>query len=130
MASGSLSSNLALRALIISLLIAFGFYLAGQLGLLRTGLEGDKSYISYAILLLYLAATFHWLWLARALSAERRRVGNLEESLEESKKWPTIREGRLGDLLANLEKQVGSNPSALANAFADEMAIICCFPTI
>lgn len=122
MAAGSLSKNLALRALIITLLIAFGFYLAGQLGLLRTGLEGDKSYISYLILVLYLAATLHWLWLARALSTERRRVSDLEDFLRDSAELPPIPEGRLGDLLASLENAPASNPSALTTAFADELA--------
>ena len=72
------ASHLTLRALIITLLIAFGFYLLAELGLLRTGLEGDKSYISYLILAVYLAATLHWLWLAHGLSGDRRRMVSLE----------------------------------------------------
>ena len=72
------ASHLTLRALIITLLIAFGFYLLAELGLLRTGLEGDKSYISCLILAVYLGATLHWLWLAHGLSGDRRRMVSLE----------------------------------------------------
>ena len=80
MAQGSLDSNLTLRALIITLLIAFGFYLLADLGLLRIGLVGDKSFISYLILAVYLGASLHWFWLVHSLSAERRGLVALAAS--------------------------------------------------
>ncbi|MCS5635512.1 MAG: hypothetical protein NZ990_03280, partial [Myxococcota bacterium] len=75
-------SNLILRALIIALLVAFGFYLTAELGLLAQGLAADKSYISYLILVLYLGATLHWLWLTRGLSGERKRLSVLEAAAD------------------------------------------------
>jgi len=130
------ASQLTLRALIITFLIAFGFYLLAELGLLRIGLEGDKSYISYLILAVYLGATLHWLWLAHQLSGERRRMVSLEAAAAAGEEWPPLADGPLADgpladgpladgplarLVANLRKKGGGNTSVLLEVLGDDL---------
>ncbi len=73
--------SLVLRALIVAGLVAFGFFLVTERGLLGYALESDKSYISYLILLIYLGASAHWLLLAYRMSGERDRLGRVERGL-------------------------------------------------
>jgi hypothetical protein len=115
------ASHLTLRALIITLLIAFGFYLLAELGLLRTGLEGDKSYISYVILGVYLGATLHWLWLAHSLSGDRRRLASLEAATAEGEAWPPLDDGPLALLVANVQEKGDGNSSALVEVLGDDL---------
>jgi len=122
MMKGSRDSNLTLRALIISGLIAFGFYLLADLGLLRTGLVGDKSFISYLILAVYVGASIHWLWLVHALSGERRRLAILEAEAGEGGDWPDLTEGNLARLFANVRKQGKRDHSGLMEILEDELA--------
>ncbi len=74
-------TNLVFRALIILGVVAFGFYLTAERGLLSLALGADRSYISYVILGLYILASAHWLWLSHALTEERKRFANLEIEL-------------------------------------------------
>ncbi|HIF97360.1 MAG TPA: hypothetical protein EYQ54_10120 [Myxococcales bacterium] len=118
----SQTSNLTLRALIITLLIAFGFYLLADLGLLRTGLGGDKSYISFVILAVYLGATLHWLWLVHRLSGDRRKMFALEAAAAANEAWPPLGDGPLARLVATVQKKGGGNSSALVEAMGDDLS--------
>ena len=119
-------ANLIFRALIMMGVVAFGFYLAADRGLITLALDSDKSYISYVILGLYLLASGHWLWLARTLSEERQQFASLEaavESEEEISIADTAPEtGLLSSFLRNLRGKPDSNPAALLEAFGDELA--------
>ncbi|MAI79626.1 MAG: hypothetical protein CL917_11845 [Deltaproteobacteria bacterium] len=110
-----------LRALIITLLIAFFFYLVVELGFVRTGLVGDRSYISYVILFVYFVATLHWLWLARELSKERRWMDKIEVALQEARDLPDLEGSRIGFFMENLKKKSDRSASLLVETFGDEM---------
>ncbi len=119
-------ANLIFRALIIMGIVAFGFYLAAERGLVTLALDSDRSYISYVILGLYLLASVHWLWLARTLSEERQQFASLEAAVE-SEEEITVADtgsatGLLGSFLRNLRGKHDSNPAALLEAFGDELA--------
>lgn len=130
MASGG-NSNLVFRALIILGVVAFGFYLAADRGLISLALDSDKSYITYVILGLYLVASGHWLWLAQTLTRERREFAELEVATRlpaeaDAEQLPPARagdsRGLLGEFLRNLEAKQNADPGALVAAFGDELA--------
>ena len=73
--------SLGLRALILTGLVAFGFFAVAERGLLGLALDSDRSYISYLILAIYAAASAHWLVLSHRMSRERNRLARLEQSL-------------------------------------------------
>jgi len=114
-------ANLIFRALIIMGIVAFGFFLAAERGLVSLALDSDRSYISYVILILYVLASAHWLWLARALTDERRQFASLEAALEAEQEILTIDSGLVGSFLSNLKGKKDSDPSALLEAFGDEL---------
>lgn len=116
------NNHLTLRALIITFLIAFGFYLLAELGLLREGLTVDRSHISSVILVLYLLATLHWLWLARSLSGERQILSELEATANEKHALPANGEGRVGFFLSRVREQGDSERSVLLEAMGDELS--------
>jgi len=107
-------ANLIFRALIIMGIVAFGFFLAAERGLVSLALDSDRSYISYVILILYVLASAHWLWLARALTAERRQFASLEAALEAEQEISTIDSGLVGSFLSNLKGKI-------LEAFGDEL---------
>jgi hypothetical protein len=109
-----------LRALIIVGLIAFGFFLAAERGLLSLALDSDRSYISYLIVGIYVLATAHWLLLARNLSAERAAFTGVEEQLRDGSK-PDVPPGLLGEFFSNWQTKQHGDPSALLSAFGDEL---------
>lgn len=117
-------SNLIFRALILMGVVAFGFYLAADQGLVTLALDSDKSYISYVILGLYLLASAHWLWLARTLSEERQQFASLEAAVESEEEITTADAGSglLASFLRNLRGKHDSDPAALLEAFGDELA--------
>lgn len=117
-------SNLIFRALILMGVVAFGFYLAADQGLVTLALDSDKSYISYVILGLYLLASAHWLWLARTLSEERQQFASLEAAVESEEEITTADTGSglLASFLRNLRSKHDSDPAALLEAFGDELA--------
>ncbi len=78
----SIQHSLALRALIIAGLVAFGFFLVTERGMLASALQSDRSYISYVILLIYVIASGHWLLLAIRMSGERNRLERVEHGLK------------------------------------------------
>ena len=120
--TSSKSSHLTLRALIITFLIAFGFYLLAEFGLIRTGLTADTSYISSVILAIYLAATLHWLWLTRRLSVERKTLMEIEVAVDEERALPSKQDDRLGSFWLNLNKKSDSDISVLVGALGDELS--------
>ena len=119
-------ANLIFRALVLTGLVLFGFFIAAERGLVSLALDSDKSYISYVILGLYTLASIHWLWLAWSLTGERRQFVTLEKSvsLEEVGDVPVapVGGGLLSSFLANLHSKRNSDPTALLEAFADELA--------
>jgi len=114
-------ANLVFRALIILGLVAFGFFVAENKGLVSLALDSDKSYISYLILGLYTLASAHWLWLAQRLGEERRRFAILEATVNDSDLQPPD-DGLLGAFLTNLRGKKDPDPTALLEAFGDELA--------
>ncbi len=130
-------TNLVFRALIILGVVAFGFYLTAERGLLslalgawRLALGADRSYISYVILGLYILASAHWLWLSHALTEERKRFANLEiELTADERNFKHLQQGLIGQFLRNWQaKGASGNPGALLAAFGDELANRHCRP--
>ena len=76
--------NLLLRALILTGLILFGFYLSGEQGLLSLTLESDRSRISTVILALYAFLSIHWLYLVMDLSAAQKALDEACPLLEQA----------------------------------------------
>ena len=116
------SSHLTLRALIITFLIVFGFYLLAELGLIRAGVTADTSYISSVILAIYLAATLHWLWLTRRLSVERETLTKIEVAMDEERALSSSQEGRVESFWLSLRRKSDSDISALVGALGDELS--------
>ncbi len=126
--ASSTDTNLVFRALIVLGLVVFGFALAVDRGLVGLALDSDKSYISYVILALYLAASAHWLWLAQLLTRERRRFAALEADLggaegnADEAAAPAADGGLIGEFLENLRNLRGhGDRGALVTAFGDEL---------
>lgn len=116
-------TNLVFRALIILGLVAFGFFLAANQGLVALALDSDKSRISYVILGLYLLASLHWLWLARALGNERSAFVRLENSgVEDALADDGLLARFLRNLIAKRNASDDQDASALVAAFGDELA--------
>lgn len=114
-------ANLIFRALIISGLILFGFFLAERHDLVSLALGSDRSYISYLILSIYLLATVQWLWLSHRLSSERRAFRQLESRLAADEPPGTGGSGLLGAFLDNLNRKRDTNATALLEAFGDQL---------
>lgn len=115
-------ANLIFRALIILGLIGIGFFVAADQGALAFALSADQSYISHLILIVYIAASGHWLWLAKQLSGERQRFAALEGELSGS----SLDAGDAG-LIDQFAVEWGKggaarDGAALLTAFADELA--------
>jgi hypothetical protein len=115
-------SNLVFRALIIFGLVLFGFFLAEQHGLVSLALTSDRSYISYLILAIYLVATAHWLWLARALTLERSDIARLEAAVAADEQLNGSRGGLVSEFLGNLAHKRDGDAAALLDAFGDALA--------
>ena len=114
-------ANLVFRALLILGLIAFGFYLAAERGLIRIALDADRSYISAVILGVYALASAHWLHIARTLGSERAHFRDLEQCLQADRPADASRGGRIGEFLDNLRARESSDSSALVGAFGDAL---------
>ena len=114
--------NLVFRALVILGLIAFGFYLATERGLIRIALDADRSYISAVILGVYALASAHWLHIARTLGSERARTfATLSNASKADRPADDSRDGRIGEFLDNLRARESSDSSALVGAFGDAL---------
>lgn len=120
-------ANLVLRALIISGLIGFGFFIAVDQGLVQLALNSDKSYISYIILGIYLAASIQWLWLTSRLGRERTVFVRLEAVLEEGRSGEVLGaelgDGLVGRFVSSVAAKADpSDSEVLVEAVGDELA--------
>ena len=84
------------RTLILAGLVAFGFFVVVQTGVLRTALESDRSYLSYVILLAYGGASALWLRHSTRLSRERDRLAALEIGLASGERPMLGADGSVG----------------------------------
>ncbi|MCB1684070.1 MAG: MotA/TolQ/ExbB proton channel family protein [Pseudomonadales bacterium] len=114
-------ANLIFRALIITGLILFGFFLAERYDLVSLALNADRSYISYLILCIYLLATAQWLWLSYRLSSERQEFRRLETAVAADEPPGPGSTGLLGAFLDNLNRKRDANATALLEAFGDQL---------
>ncbi len=117
-----IDTSLIYRALILTGLVAFGFYLAADRGLVSLALNSDPSYISWVILAVYVLASCHWLWSSLHLTRERRRFSELEEARIQGDQTASVEDGLLGEFFARLESKSDDNADALLSAFGDELA--------
>ncbi len=119
-------ANLVLRACIIVGLIAFGFFLAAERGVLQLALDSDRSYLSYVILVIYVLASAQWLMLAVRLGKDRAQLTELAAALEASSSLEAViftnAEGPVPALVENLKQKRGGDNSVLVEALGDEIA--------
>ena len=117
-------ANLIFRAFIVLAVIAFGIYMAADRGLVTLALTSDKSYISYVIVVLYVLASLHWLWLVHSLTQERRRFARLDAALGgEEIDSAEFESGLIGEFLKHLRARgEGGDATALLTAFGDDLA--------
>jgi hypothetical protein len=78
----SVNHGLLLRALTLTTLILFGFYLLYEQGLFELTLRSDRSYISYIIIALYGVFSLHWMYLVTRLSSAQKSLDNAYRLLE------------------------------------------------
>lgn len=85
----SVGQSAPLKGFILLGVIFFGIFVLHRNGLVTLLLEGDKSYLSYGILSLWLIATLRWLWLlhwcqllGEKLSDKRADEEDLESRME------------------------------------------------
>lgn len=103
---------LFLQTLILLGVILFGFYVAGDRGLISLVLVNDRSFLSYLILSIYAAATIHWLWLSYWLGREGDVLGRREDWIE--------RNGDDQDL-SGLDASGARHASTLVHGYLDEL---------
>lgn len=72
------AKSVQLTGFILLGLIFFAAYLLQDQGLIKLLLEGDKSRLSYLILLIWLAMTLRWLWLLNWI--EQHAANNISQS--------------------------------------------------
>jgi hypothetical protein len=78
MASEDKRQLLFLRALVLLGIILFAFFMAVSQGYVQLTLDSDSSYLSYIILIVYVLATLHWLYISWGLSKESTTLAELE----------------------------------------------------
>ena len=93
------------KSIVLLTVIVFSFYLLFDLGLLSLIFESDKSKISILILLIYTAATLHWLFLAWRLDGEQKGDGKVLDFINVSNSKTELERQNLlsilGDELSN-----------------------------
>ncbi len=117
-----IDTSLIYRALILTGLVLFGFYLAADRGLVSLALNSDRSYISWVILAVYALASCHWLWSSLQLTRERQRFSDLEEARLQGHLTISVEGGLLGEFFTRLDAKSDNNADALVNAFGDDLA--------
>ena len=65
-----------LRALLVLVVIIFGFWLLNERNLLLIVLEGDKSHISKIIGFLWIITSLYWILLSKNISNEKDSFSN------------------------------------------------------
>jgi len=76
-----------LRSLLLLVLILFGFWVLNDQGLVAIVLEGDKSHISKAILILWVIVSVYWIYISRNIYLEK---SFLADKLNQKKFYPLI----------------------------------------
>ena len=121
---GFRSNNLFLQALILLGIIAFGFFLGIQFGVVQLAIEADRSYLSSIIIGLYLLFTCHWLWLVYTLTAECNQADNFETAIQNKTDIVAKGGSLVAALFINLHRQTNSNgerTASLVEAFGDQL---------
>ncbi len=108
--------TLFLRALILLGLIVFGFVLGIQYGFLDRLLAADRSYLASVILVTYLLATAHWLWIAWLLSLESSQLARYDADQS------AVPSGLVGELLQKLDSLRDDSQAALLEAYGDTLS--------
>ncbi len=73
-------SNGLLRSLLLLVIILFGFWILNDQGLMQIVLQGDKSHISKAIIILWIVTTIYWVYLSRIIYLDKSLIGNENDS--------------------------------------------------
>jgi len=95
-------SNGLLRSLLLLALILFGFWILNDQGLVELVLQGDKSHISKAIIILWVLTTLYWIYLSRIVYAEKTSInlnGDINSNLSIGRYLEAIDKGEDKDLL-------------------------------
>lgn len=95
-------SNGLLRSLLFLALILFGFWILNDQGLVELVLQGDKSHISKAIIILWVLTTVYWIYLSRIVYAEKTSInlnGDINSNLSIGRYLEAIDKGEDKDLL-------------------------------
>ena len=95
-------SNGLLRSLLLLVLILFGFWILNDQGLVELVLQGDKSHISKAIIILWVLTTVYWIYLSRIVYAEKTSInlnGDINSNLSIGRYLEAIDKGEDKDLL-------------------------------
>ncbi|MEC9414281.1 MAG: MotA/TolQ/ExbB proton channel family protein [Pseudomonadota bacterium] len=91
-----------LRSLLLLTLILFGFWILNDQGLIELVLQGDKSHISKAIIILWAITTVYWIYLSKNVYAEKTSINsesNINPNLSIGKYLEAIDKGEDKDLL-------------------------------
>ena len=95
-------SNGLLRSLLLLALILFGFWILNDQGLVELVLQGDKSHISKAIIILWVLTTVYWIYLSWIVYAEKTSInsnGDINSNLSIGRYLEAIDKGEDKDLL-------------------------------
>ena len=91
-----------LRSLLLLILILFGFWILNDQGLIELVLQGDKSHISKAIIILWAITTVYWIYLSKNVYAEKTSINSesdINPNLSIGKYLEAIDKGEDKDLL-------------------------------
>ncbi|MEC7831257.1 MAG: MotA/TolQ/ExbB proton channel family protein [Pseudomonadota bacterium] len=91
-----------LRSLLLLTLILFGFWILNDQGLIELVLQGDKSHISKAIIILWAITTVYWIYLSKNVYAEKTSINSesdINPNLSIGKYLEAIDKGEDKDLL-------------------------------
>ena len=93
-----------LRALLVLVVIIFGFWLLNERNLLLIVLEGDKSHISKIIGFLWIITSLYWILLSKNISNEKDSFSNFNfhnENLSTTKFFNGLEGGERKEILLN-----------------------------
>ena len=93
-----------LRALLVLVVIIFGFWLLNERNLLLIVLEGDKSHISKIIGFLWIITSLYWILLSKNISNEKDSLSNFNfhnENLSTTKFFNGLEGGERKEILLN-----------------------------
>ena len=93
-----------LRALLVLVVIIFGFWLLNERNLLLIVLEGDKSHISKIIGFLWIITSLYWILLSKNISNEKDSFSNFNfqnKNLSTTKFFDGLEGGERKEILLN-----------------------------